>query len=323
MFLATNRVLSQDPVLDPWFRATLPVDFQDPYGINVTQYSADYWVSVLGCADQFQFRNPATGRETPLTSYSVVSNSVSQLALTELQQAMVTSLVYSAGFQGSYEVMRNRGASALRASDTLDLSTSTQIGLPEDQWIIEATHMFSISMAKLQQQAIHYATGPSSFPDHMEFSRGDPNLCNRQKICGVAGYTSFSLLGIAIILIIGGTLFITGLFIDTFVGFIRQKLGWRDHKRLQWAIDEKLQLQRQAFEGIGQGRWMGGADAVPVTRTSDEIFGFDPSRVDKSRPRFSRQLQHRDSALESESLNSESWKMPSSRTTEVRAYSDV
>ena len=264
----------------------MPENMTDPDGFNITEYTPDFWVGVLACADQFQFRNPANGRATALTSISFIPDEVDKLHLNNIQNATMRSLYSTVGAQTTYYSVHSQGAHSLRSSDTLTGSDFTQIDLPDNQWMIEATEMFSISMAKLQQQILAYATSPTCFHEGLTFIRGDKEICGRQKIRGVSGFLSFSVLGISFIFVLGFMLILTALMLDTAVSFVRRKLDWCDHKRLQWAVDEKLQLQRLAFEEAGQGRWPGGIDAVPTTSKRD-LLGFGPD-VDKDHPRFAR-----------------------------------
>ncbi|KAL8705019.1 MAG: hypothetical protein Q9201_001864 [Fulgogasparrea decipioides] len=284
MFLAPNTVTYVSPVFDPLFKATLPYNTTDFDGKNATLYTPDHWVGVLACADQFQFRNPASGKSTPLTSNSFISEELEKLEYNKLQQATALSVYYTVLTGFTYYSVHRQGANSLRASDTLGGSDFFQIGLPDNQWMIEAAGMFSLSMAKLQQQIVAYATGPTYLHEGLTFVKGDKDLCRRQKIRGVSGFLSFSVVGVSIILVLGGFLICAASILDTLVGFIRRKWDWKDHKRLQWAIDEKLQLQRLAFEEGGQGRWSGGTDAVPTT-SKDELLGFK-SGLNKNHPRL-------------------------------------
>ncbi|KAL8780906.1 MAG: hypothetical protein Q9213_006246, partial [Squamulea squamosa] len=165
MFLAANTVTYLSPVLDPWFKATNTSNITDYDGKNFTQYLPDYWVGVLACADQFQFRNPANSRATPLTSSSVLLEEVEKLQYNKAQMATMLSLYYAVGTQTTYWSVYSQGANSLRASDTLGGSDFTDLGLPDNQWQIEAAEMFSVSMAKLQQRILSYATGPTYFHD--------------------------------------------------------------------------------------------------------------------------------------------------------------
>ncbi|KAI4254367.1 MAG: hypothetical protein L6R42_007221, partial [Xanthoria sp. 1 TBL-2021] len=202
MFLAPNSVKYQSPVLDPLYRATIPLDSTGFDGKNFTIYLQDFWVSVLACADRFQFRNPANGISTSLTSFSAIGEETYSLRLTKLQLATVLSLHNTIGSSIAYQTVHSRGANSLRASDIVSGTDFLSPGLPDDQWQIEATELFSVSMAKLQQQIIAYATGPTYIHEGMRLTQGDKDLCQRQKIRGVSGYLSFSVLGVSLILIL-------------------------------------------------------------------------------------------------------------------------
>ena len=257
--------------LDPWFKATISQSETDGNGNNFTAYRADRTLDILACTDQYQICNPATKHCTSLTGLLPLAQQVkAQLHLNPIQTDTVIDIYRTILGQLTYLSVDNRGASALRASDTL-CSTLGQIGLPDNQWTIEVAGWFAISMAKLQQQVLDYATGPSTSTrqDGLEFVPGSKAICQRQKIRSAGGYISFSVLGISIILVVGGLVIVTALLLDTVVGFLRRRYGWKDHKRLQWAIDQQFQLQRLVYEASGQGHWRGGADAVPVTEKGE------------------------------------------------------
>ena len=290
MFLAPNSVTYNSPVLDPLYRATFEINLTDYDGKSVSQYTSDYWVSVLACADRFQIINPANGLSTSLSSSSSIADEAGSLQLTKLQWAMVLGLYHTIHNSITYFSVHTGGGSSLRASDVVIGSDISSPGLPDNQWQIEATDMFSVSMAKLQQQVIGYATGPTYFHEGFILTPGDKELCQRQKIRGVSGYLSFSVLGVSIILSVGFLFIVTALILDTAVGFFRQTLDRNDHKRLQWAADEKLQLQRMAFEEAGQGEWTGGMDAVPMMGAG-RLIGLGPE-PNKHHPRLSSTGNH-------------------------------
>lgn len=288
MFLASNAVSYRSPVLDPWFQATFAHNLTDPSGVNFTEYIPDFWVGVLACADQYQFHNPVNGRSTSLTSMIGLVTETGKLEYNKIQNATLLSLYYSANYQQTVYSVYSQGPRALRAYDSLLGSDVVSPGLPKNQWQIEATQFFSISMAKLQQMTVNYAAGPLHAYDGMVFVKGNETLCGMQKIRGNNGFLSFSVLGVAIILVLGGSLVFISLVLDPVVGFVRQRFNWDDHKRLQWAVDEKLQLQRLAFEGAGQGRWKGGVDSIPKTLSSrEELIGFgdNPNKYHPVYPR--------------------------------------
>lgn len=277
----------EGPVNDPFYLATTEVPTFTVEGVDFHYYEADQYVSVLGCTDQHQFCNPATGKCTELTASSPAVKEISAIGLNDAQYSTALRLDYFFGYLATYFSVNSRGANALRASETVD--DTTQIALPDDQWITEVSSWFAVSLAKLQQKVVQYATGPPYASPNLELVRPSNkeqvNMCNNQIIRSQDGTISFSVLGVSIILILGGILILTSLVIDTLVGFIRRTFHWKEYKSLQWTLDEKLQLQRMAYEEAGQGHWSGGADSVPVTEKGDRI-GV-PRPVDGKHPRLS------------------------------------
>ena len=207
----------------------------------------------------------------------------------------------------TYSSVSSRGANALRASETV--SDLSQIQLPNTQWMTEVNTWFAVSMAKLQQKVIEYATAPGSVTDGMILSRPLPaqeKICKNQIVRSFNGTISFSVLGVAIILIVGSLLLSISLILPLLVGALRHVFKWKKHKGLQWTLDSKLQMQGLAYEEAGQGYWTGGASSVPVTRENN-LLGM-PEGVDAHHPRLGRARRHSDNGsaanvtMESESL---------------------
>ena len=287
-FVAPNSVMYEKPVTDPLFAATTPYSLPNAKGPNSTYYSPDKAVSVLACTDQFQFCNPTTGKCTPLTGMTFLDGdqlseldlNSPQLTVAEHLQNLLPSLMIWSGVQP-------RGVSALQASETLH-DGLIQIGLPNNQWMREVSTWYGVSMALLQQKIVQYATGPPYVPEGYKLlgplNEFEERICKNQKIRSSGRTTSFSVLGIAVILAVGSLLILTHLVLDMILQFVRQIFGWKEYKSLQWTIDGKYQLQRLAYEEAGQGVWTGGASAVPVTMQRDRI-GV-PKNVDPNHPRL-------------------------------------
>lgn len=210
-------------------------------------------------------------------------------------------------FLTTYYSVHSRGANALRASETVN--ELEQVALPNTQWMTEVSSWFAVSMAKLQQRVIQYATGPGYIPDAMHLDRPtkiQQKMCKNQMVKSSSGTISFSVLGLVTILILGAALISTSLVLPTVVEFLRQWLKWKEYKSLQWTLDGKLQLQRLAYEEAGQGHWSGGASSVPLLRKGD-LIGV-PEGVDTTHPRLGRVRRHSESGSvstrtpESESL---------------------
>ncbi|KAL9065715.1 MAG: hypothetical protein Q9161_008050 [Pseudevernia consocians] len=294
--LAPNAVHYEAPVTDPFYAATTPLPLEEVDGTNLTYYTSDQLVNALACTDQHQYCNPTNNQCSPLTSFTLASNTLleNRLGLNQAQMVTALRLDLITEFLTTYYSVNSRGANALRASETVN--GLDQIFLPNNQWMIEVSTWFAVSMAKLQQRVISYATGPGYIPDAMYLSRPveiEEKMCKNQIVRSSSGTISFSVLGLAIIVIIGAALISTSLVLSTVVGILRRWLKWKEYKGLQWTLDEKLQLQRLAYEEAGQGHWSGGADSVPVMKNGD-LIGV-PEGVDTTHPRLGRLWRHSES----------------------------
>ena len=306
--LAPNSVSYIAPVTDPFYVASTPMELANDQGTNFTYYTSDQLVNALACTDQHQYCNPTNQQCTPLTSVVLASHSLFEntISLNKEQLATAVRLDLITQYLTTFYSVNSRGANALRASNTVN--NNFQIGLPNYQWMIEVGAWFAVSMAKLQQKVHQYATGPGYIPDGMYLSRPlniQERMCKNQIVRSSSGTMSFSVLGVAIILIIGAALTLTSLVLPSVIALLRQLLKWKQHKSLQWTLDGKLQLQRLAYEEAGQGHWSGGANSVPLTRRND-LLGV-PEGVDTTHPRLGRVGRPSESGIgfgmpESESL---------------------
>lgn len=285
--LAPNSVRYDTRVDDPFFSAHLLGGSTISSGTNFTWYISDYFVNALACADQHQFCNPADNQCTELTSTTILEKQFLRIGLNAVQKMTGRRLLLDLGFTSTYLSVNGRGSSSLRAQETLyDLE---QAPLPDNQWMIEVSSWFAVSMAKLQQSVVQYATGPPHLAtgSHL-FRPTDPinvAMCGSQKVRNSFNTISFSLLGVAIILIVGTMLILTNLILDLVVGWIQSRWNIGNYRHLQWISDDKLQLQRMAYEEAGIGTWSGTTSAVPVTKYGDRL-GL-PLNTDARHPRLS------------------------------------
>ena len=272
MFLAPNTISYRSPVYDPWFMATTKSNLSDERN-TLQQYEADYYVRPLACADQYQFCNPGKNICTPLTGSHPATANIDSLLLSRLQNETFVDLNYALQMMSTYFSVHSRGAAALRASDTVG-ADFIQVGLPADQWMTEVTEMFAVSMARLQQSVVTFATGPPYSHADMTFHPGFEDVCSGQMIRSARGHVSFSVFGVSVILIIGTMLILGALYLDIVVGILMRKKHYKDHKRVQWAQDENLHLLSHALASDGQGTWSGEMDTVPVTRKGERLRGL-------------------------------------------------
>lgn len=178
-------------------------------------------------------------------------------------------------------VLLNLGANILLAKDklyiSLDRLSST---LPPNQWHAEVENIHNISMAILQRRVVDHAS-PSSFKlngslrsDKYIIPENDTEslrLCSHQRI-RTSEYSSFSVLGLALIFLGGAFIILINILLAGTVGWFQRKTGRGLHRRLEWIEGEMLQLQRMLFEGWGIGPWNGDQNIVPVTALFGQKF---------------------------------------------------
>lgn len=86
--------------------------------------------------------------------------------------------------------------------------------------------------------------------------------------------TSFSVLGLGILFGLGVLIIVFSLIIAPLAHRIDIWLGRNNYKRLEWAINDFVQLQRLAHEELGCGTWIGG-DEFPITALGQKLAVLD------------------------------------------------
>lgn len=301
-FLAANTLAYGAPVSDPFFSANIPRTVLGPTNTNMTVYDSDDFVNVLGCIDQHQYCNPNNNKCTTLMGSESTINEILALNMSVKQFSIAALIAPQQPVLSIFNSVNGRGSGALRASESLfELS---QVGLPSDQWMSEVSSWFAITLAKLQEIPIRRATGPSYVPAGSKLKLAslpeEIRLCKSQMILSPGGTTSFSVLGIGIILIVGILLILLSLFLDSLTGYFRSKFPKHDYKQIQWGLDGIFQLHRLAYEAAGQGTWTGGADSVPITKQGDLIRVPD-FHADSKHPTLRMRNKREDPAQLSES----------------------
>lgn len=109
-------------------------------------------------------------------------------------------------------------------------------------------------------------------------------------------FTSFSVLGLVILLVVGGLLIGVSYMLDSVVHWILNRKNVRTYQRLEWNTNETLQLQRLAHEEAGFGTWTGAAGDNPVTAPGERLATLNIS--DPKHPR----LEHSSAKLRAASL---------------------
>jgi len=289
LFLAPNAIRFEEPCDDPVFGAHILVSN------NATSYyTSDLWVSVLACAEQHRVCNPTNGVCTKpvgvdqLLPVAVAADSGLNFNL--VQQGTIDRIAYAADFTSVYYATYTRMQSALRAQETV--TQLDQAPLPANQWMIEVGSWFDDGLARLQQSVQEYATGPTNIAagSYLWQPGKDGNLiqealCYSQRINDTQDTMSFSVLGIAIVFIIGGIILATSLIIDSAVGWLQKKFHTGLHARRSWMVDDKLQLQKMIFQELHMGNWSTTKEEkVPTTKFRERFLGLSELSPEEGGP---------------------------------------
>lgn len=241
-------------------------------------YLADYFLTSIGCIDQYQICNPVSsgldGQSawcTSLNGYYQVLREAYDIGLSDYQLATVAAVIGNAEWLSNmFYAVDGRGSAALKAQKTV-FDTTQMLQLPNSQWQNEVEDFFAVSLAGLQQALVERAIGPTDVvgfggtvnPPQDSYQEA---ICRRQIIRNINDYQNFSILGVAIILGVGGTLVVLGLVLDKAIGFLQKLFLGKHYGRLAWISDGYLQLQRLAYEGAGYDGWERCASSVPSSR---------------------------------------------------------
>lgn len=161
MYMTSNSISNIYPTNDPFYNTpvsgnvTRTVD-----GITTTRYLPQNDFNLLGCYDQHQFCNPANGNCTQLLSLSVLNDAMYSIGLNPSQLSTAGRILTNLPMTTIFNAVEGRGAAALLASQSV-FGTTQVLPLPDNQRRLEVGNLFSVSLVKLQQGIIDYATGPS------------------------------------------------------------------------------------------------------------------------------------------------------------------
>jgi hypothetical protein len=224
IFIAPNSILYETPVDDPVFSAHLMsnISTTESRGQGIAYYEADYYLGIIACADQHQICRGATC--TQLSGRNSVFSSPQ--GLTMVQKGIFQRIESASIFTGMSQVILGRSGTALRASETV--IGINQASLPANQWQIELSSWFSTGLVMLQHRLREYVTPTNILPGTYIIEPQNPidqAMCFSQKTRTTNGTISFSVLGLAIILIVGRLVILASFVLETVVGWI----GLRSH----------------------------------------------------------------------------------------------
>lgn len=280
LFISSNSIRYTAPCGDPIFSAHYE-DNVTSSGVFLEWWTSDIAVSTVGCAEQYKICNPSANKCTDLLGQGqlmslLVGTHGNTIGLNDIQKEISTRITLALQMTSVYYATYTGNGNALRASETV--TNLDQAYLPPNQWMLEASSWFDQGLARLQALILEYATGPASVaPGAYLWQPGKENdpiaeaMCYSQIVRDSNDTMSFSIFGMGILFGIGGLIILLALCLDTVVGFIQVKMGKGLHARMQWLLDDKLQMQRLLFDEMKLGAWEDGYARVPTT---DKKTGF-------------------------------------------------
>lgn len=248
LFLSFNGMyLGQ--VNDPWFSAHDEKSFNSSLPFLEKRYTRDAAISTLGCTEQHQFCNEADSCTELLGFDQVQNNNSFNIGLSPLQNAtfdrMLRAVVIST-LRDPLEYLALTTTPML-ASKSIASGRSGAVvsqALPEDQWKNELQYWHSISMAHLQRTMVQWATGGiAPEPEYLQAPTAEQDIwfC-KSFIVPSAVYTSFSVMSIIIIFILGVLVIIASLNIEKIARWLRKCL-WKQRSKNTWNEDHMLGIK--------------------------------------------------------------------------------
>jgi hypothetical protein len=298
-FLATSaQYLS--PINDPWFLSQDPVVvpglFNGDNSTNTTVYMNDYSVSAVACTTQSQLCSIQSGQcselgaEVPFQDGSELSSIFTESQMPILNRLASTSFSHVPLDVGSANLL----ASAHCWYETCD-------ALPENQWQLEFSRYFNTWVTNMQLNSLVFVSGPLDpvyQPYWLPASTEDSWMCSSQIVVR-SDYLSFSVLGVALIMSIGGLIILLNISFDKMLGFFRKERG---EAAKEWQHMSLFQMQRVALEGCQLGSWRSLEKDVPTTNHF-ETFPYFHKAVEGKRP-FWKISTNSTMSTESENLQS-------------------
>lgn len=304
IFLAPNAIKYSYPNNDPFFGANYYVEGGSYAGVNLSYFSADEYVNVMACQDQYQYCNgDEEDKCTPLTGYQQAYAAINStnVGLNMVQESIATRIILNSRTLSTYHSIGGRGAQALRVSETIQ-ERNQMAPIPDNQWQVEVASWFAVSMARLQRSAVEFAApslSKTAYPagSYLQEPEGISRaMCYSQKVGLVSDTISFSVLGLVIIFAVGLAAILLYLILEPLVAWFQRKTnsgGGGGYRRVRWVLDDKMQVQRMMFEEAGMGGvWTNLDGAIPVTESKD-VFA-DLHHVDPRHPRLGRQWTGKD-----------------------------
>lgn len=272
IFVAPNSITYRERVEDPFFSATYNLSLP---GIitpgNVTTYSPDQFVSIMGCTEQYSICTDEGSNCTPYSGQAALPTLLNKLDLNANQYVTVQRLLYTISTATVYSSVAGIGPDALRLWSAVYQLIAP--GMPSNQWQLEVDGWHETTLAKWQALMVEFAANPYASahpPEHgpfLTFPGSNATLenawhsqCRNQLISNLGAYQNVSVVGLITIYVVGGCIILMSWALS--MGFAGQ-CGSRN-RRWAWKIDGKLQSQRLGLLAAGFRDLDGTQGQVPI-----------------------------------------------------------
>lgn len=265
VFLQNNADFA-NPVEDIWYHATVPAT--DDSGFDSYVYRAVQPVTVMGCIEQHQLCDPSLPADvqcSALTGWSALRDS----HIYSGPRASIAQALYNAISNSLLrDIFFGLGTDALLASESIHGASSLFTApLPSNQWQLEVESWHAQAMAHIQRLVANVASGPIEDTSAAYVTppvASSFNICISQKI-RAPGYSSFSMIGLALVVGAGLSIIVANLTLPTLVKKICRLFGIGARAREDWDLDGLFQVQRLAYQEAKLGTWSSREGRIPTT----------------------------------------------------------
>ncbi|KAI1734566.1 hypothetical protein F4680DRAFT_453841 [Xylaria scruposa] len=300
IFLLGNGVQYTLPAADAWYQvaatpsrgSSVSTDTVSPNTVYLPSQPA----SPLACADQYQFCNtalPEDRRCGPLASLVDAISEAAPLFGTQYFDYF-TSGPGAGNAKTESEARFNYFASRFGTRTSINILL-TQLGsmglisqrnllgglqgpLAPNQWQLDISHLWNISMALQQIALVDMAYGPTdpgTLQTWINFtSPALQEICDSQKIHSTA-YGSFSIFGLFLTLLLGFLVTLISYLLEPVSSYLCKKRGYDEYAHLEWTTNATLQLQRLAHDEVGSGTWSQCLRRIPHTKANELLACLD------------------------------------------------
>ena len=242
-----------NPIHDPWFSATTPIEVDIPVEFARTQYVPDSMITTLGCTEQHQFCTP-DGNCTPFEGLLQISGDTSFSAGLTARQNVTFDRMLRATYLASILKITNSlqatKAPMLANTQVATSDASVTLKLPDIQWQLELEHWHNVSMAHLQRTLVNWATGQIASDPRSQLvpakSGPDAWFC-RNLIVPSTVYQSFCVVWLSIILAAGTFVIVVSWTIEEIPSRVQFRSQRMYTLRRIWDQDHILGLSRRRW----------------------------------------------------------------------------